>query len=108
MTTIAPVVTYRSVRILITGITGFVGSHLAEFALAQGAEVIGSVRWRSPLDGIAHLRDRLTLVESDLRDASSVRALVERHRAGEKRLAERVLQLAILAESLGQLHSLRD
>jgi GDP-4-dehydro-6-deoxy-D-mannose reductase len=80
VTTIAPVVTYRSVRILITGITGFVGSHLAEFALAQGAEVIGSVRWRSPLDGIAHLRDRLTLVESDLRDASSVRALVERAR----------------------------
>lgn len=67
-------------RILITGITGFVGSHLAEFALAQGAEVSGSVRWRSNTEHIEHLRDRLTLVESDLRDQSSVRALIERTR----------------------------
>ena len=28
-------------RILITGITGFVGSHLAEFALDRGAQVGG-------------------------------------------------------------------
>ena len=47
-------------RILVTGITGFVGSHLAEFALAQGAEVIGSLRWRSKTEHIEHLRDRLT------------------------------------------------
>jgi len=68
------------VRILITGITGFVGSHFAEFALEQGAEVVGSVRWRSNTEHIEHLRDRLTLVESELRDASSARALVERAR----------------------------
>ena len=30
-----------SLRILITGITGFVGSHLAEYALGRGAEVWG-------------------------------------------------------------------
>ena len=63
-------------RILITGITGFVGSHLAEWALAQGAEVVGSLRWRSKTEHIEHLRDRLTLVESDLRDALSVRTLL--------------------------------
>ena len=28
-------------RVLITGVTGFTGSHLAEYALAQGAEVFG-------------------------------------------------------------------
>jgi asparagine synthase (glutamine-hydrolysing) len=39
--------------------------------------------------------------------ARQVRALVERHRGGERRLAERVLQLAILAESLGQLKEQR-
>lgn len=39
--------------------------------------------------------------------ARRVHALVERHRAGEKRLAERMLQLAILAESLSQLSALR-
>jgi GDP-4-dehydro-6-deoxy-D-mannose reductase len=65
------------VRVLITGITGFVGSHLAEYALTRGAEVIGSIRWRSKTENIEHLRDRVTLVESDLRDLFSVRTLLE-------------------------------
>jgi GDP-4-dehydro-6-deoxy-D-mannose reductase len=64
-------------RILITGITGFVGSHTAEYALAQGAEVFGSARWRSKTENIDHFRSKITLIESDLRDLSSVRALVE-------------------------------
>jgi len=64
-------------QLLITGITGFVGSHMAEHALAQGAEVFGSFRWRSKTDNIDHLRSKVTLVESDLRDLSSVRALLE-------------------------------
>src|SRR2546428_8217054 len=66
-----------TMRILITGITGFVGSHLAEYALAQGAEVIGSLRWRSKTEHIEHLRARVTLLESDLRDVLSVRSLLE-------------------------------
>ena len=64
-------------RILITGITGFVGSHLAEFALARGDEVIGSLRWRSKTEHIDGIRNRLTLVESDLRDMMSVRTVLE-------------------------------
>ncbi len=67
-------------RILITGITGFVGSHLAEWALAQGADVIGALRWRSKTEHIEHIRDRLTLVESDLRDVLSVRTVLEQAR----------------------------
>src|SRR2546421_2035069 len=67
-------------RILITGITGFVGSHLAEYALERGAEVIGSVRWRSKTEHIEGLRDRVTLVESDLRDLLSVRTVLEQAR----------------------------
>jgi GDP-4-dehydro-6-deoxy-D-mannose reductase len=64
-------------RVLITGITGFVGSHLADYALAQGAGVYGSSRWRSKTDNIEHIRDRITLVECDLRDLSSVHHLLE-------------------------------
>jgi GDP-4-dehydro-6-deoxy-D-mannose reductase len=64
-------------RVLITGITGFVGSHLAELALERGATVIGSVRWRSKTENVDHLVDRITLVPSDLRDLSSVRTLLE-------------------------------
>src|SRR5882724_1915051 len=64
-------------RVLITGITGFVGSHMAEYALAKGAQVFGSNRWRSKTDNIDHLRDKVTFLESDLRDLSSVRSLLE-------------------------------
>ena len=64
-------------RILITGITGFVGSHFADFALDRGLEVYGSCRWRSKTENIDHLHDRVQLIESDLRDLSSVQNLVE-------------------------------
>lgn len=82
------VVTYLAVRVLITGITGFVGSHLAEFALAQGVEVAGSVRAESRSDNIEHVLERLTLVEADLRDPPSVHALLARTRP------DRVVHLA--------------
>ncbi len=64
-------------RVLITGITGFVGSHLAEYALKMGAEVYGSIRWRSKTENIEHLRSQIRLIESDLRDLSSVQGLLE-------------------------------
>jgi GDP-4-dehydro-6-deoxy-D-mannose reductase len=64
-------------RILITGISGFVGSHMVEHALAQGAEVFGAARWRSKTENIDQLRSKITLIESDLRDLFSVRALLE-------------------------------
>ncbi|MCW5550805.1 MAG: GDP-mannose 4,6-dehydratase [Verrucomicrobiae bacterium] len=63
-------------RVLITGITGFVGSHMAEYALAQGAEVFGACRWRSNTENIESLRSRLHLVEADLRDQSSVQEML--------------------------------
>ena len=61
-------------RVLITGITGFVGSHLAEYLLNEHptVEVTGLKRWRSPKDHIAHLLPRLTLYDGDLRDLSSL------------------------------------
>jgi GDP-4-dehydro-6-deoxy-D-mannose reductase len=43
-------------RVLITGITGFAGSHLAEYGLTQdGVEVYGTCRWRSRLDNLQDL-----------------------------------------------------
>lgn len=64
-------------RVLITGITGFVGSHLAEHCLDLSAEVFGSCRWRSKTENIDHLRDRISLVECDLRDLSAVQHLLD-------------------------------
>jgi GDP-4-dehydro-6-deoxy-D-mannose reductase len=64
-------------KILITGVTGFAGSHLADYALARGdVEVFGTARWRSPSQNIEHIADRITVIDADLRDASSVESLV--------------------------------
>jgi GDP-4-dehydro-6-deoxy-D-mannose reductase len=64
-------------RVLITGITGFVGSHFAEYALERGVEVYGSYRWRSKTENIDHLGNQIRLVECDLRDVSSVQHLLD-------------------------------
>ena len=41
---------------LITGITGMVGSHLADFLLENTDwKIIGMCRWRSPMDNVEHL-----------------------------------------------------
>ncbi len=65
-------------KVIITGITGFVGSHLAEFLLKQeGVEVHGLVRWRSKLDNIQSILNQVILHECDLRDAVSVRSIIE-------------------------------
>ncbi|MEZ5666634.1 MAG: GDP-mannose 4,6-dehydratase [Alphaproteobacteria bacterium] len=61
-------------NILITGITGMVGSHLAEHLLAEhpDCQVHGLIRWRSPRDNIAAILDRVTLHQGDLRDLNSL------------------------------------
>ncbi|MDO8690147.1 MAG: GDP-mannose 4,6-dehydratase [Dehalococcoidia bacterium] len=93
-------------RVLITGITGMAGSHLAEYLLVQGFEVFGTYRWRSrmenledlgasgkvnqigdngPIANVASLArmvdDRMrpeeaNLIEADLTDAVSMRRVV--------------------------------
>ena len=74
-------------RALITGITGMVGSHLAEYLVAQTDwDVIGLCRWRSPLDNIRSLvpminrRDRVSLIYGDLRDTMSIQEAVRQSR----------------------------
>ncbi|MFA5104869.1 MAG: GDP-mannose 4,6-dehydratase [Candidatus Margulisiibacteriota bacterium] len=64
-------------KTLITGITGFVGSHLAEHLLSEGMEVLGAARWRSNRDNIAHLKDKIKLFECDINDAFSVKQMLQ-------------------------------
>lgn len=61
-------------RVLITGLTGMVGSHLADYIHEEHPDVKihGLTRWRSPLDNIQHLRDQVTLHHGDLKDLSSL------------------------------------
>lgn len=66
-------------KVLITGITGFAGSHLAEFILKEkpNTEIYGIIRWRSRTENIIHIRKYLTLHEADMRDLSSMMCLIE-------------------------------
>ncbi len=69
-------------RVLITGITGFAGSHLAEYILSEhsGTDVFGTMRWRSRTENIRGIESKIKLQECDLRDQSSVTALIDRVR----------------------------
>jgi len=61
---------------LVTGITGFVGSHMAELLLSEGFEVHGLCRWRSRKENIDHVNHKVHLVEGDLLDAHSLQDLM--------------------------------
>ena len=65
-------------KVLITGITGFVGSHLADYILGNAPEtqVLGFVRWRSPSENIRYIMDRITLCYGDLVDYASIKKVL--------------------------------
>lgn len=58
-------------KALITGITGFAGSHLAELLLKKGYVVCGTTRPRSKTENIDHIKDKLDLWDADLLDSHS-------------------------------------
>jgi len=71
-------------KVLITGITGMVGSHLTDYLLENTDwEIYGMCRWRSPLDNISHLidrinkKDRIHLLYGDLRDYISIQNVIK-------------------------------
>lgn len=64
-------------RVLITGITGFAGSHLAELLLSENVDVHGVQRWRSKSDNIDDIKDKIHVHEADLLDAHSLYKVVD-------------------------------
>ncbi len=65
--------------ILITGITGQVGSQLADYVLENTSYVVvGMMRWQEPMDNLYHLtdrinrKDRISLYYADLNDYSAL------------------------------------
>lgn len=72
-------------RALITGITGMVGSHLADYLLENTDwNIYGVCRWRSPLDNVEHLlervnkKDRVFFDYADLNDEISLISVVQK------------------------------
>ena len=70
--------------VLITGITGQVGSQLADYILENTVlNVVGMMRWQEPLDNLYHLtdrinkKDRISLYYADLNDAMSVTRMID-------------------------------
>ena len=72
-------------KALITGMTGMVGSQLADFLLQNTDwEIYGMQRWRSPLDNILHLiprinaRKRVFIEYGDLNDQTSLLRVLDK------------------------------
>lgn len=63
-------------KALITGITGFAGSHLAELLLSKDYEVYGTTRPRSKTDNIDHIKRKLNLRDADLLDSHSFYTII--------------------------------
>jgi len=64
------------VKVLITGIAGFAGSHLAELALREGAEVVGPVLPDAPTDNLAAVQKDVATVSCDLTEPGAAAAML--------------------------------
>lgn len=69
-------------KVLITGVTGFVGSHLAEYCLQKSnIQVFGTVfshHLGDELKRIEHIKDKLTLFECNLQNRVAVQRVIEK------------------------------
>lgn len=76
-------------RLLVTGITGMAGSHLAEYLLQMGGvEVYGTYRWRSRMENLQDLakQDKLNFIAEggNISSCSTLTCLIEEHARPEK------------------------
>ena len=68
----------RSPKVLITGATGMVGSHLVDYLLENTDSVLYAlIRWRSPLDNLrtslfSEQSSRINFLYGDIRDAHAL------------------------------------
>ncbi len=69
----------KKAKILITGITGFAGSHLTEYILNNKlGEIHGTYRGKSTdLSNIMHVKDKLNLVKCDITDYFVVKRTIK-------------------------------
>ncbi len=64
-------------KVLITGATGFVGSHLIENLLGKGGyDIHGTCKWRSDMSNVLNIQDKIKWHNMELTDAHSVQEVV--------------------------------
>jgi len=64
-------------KTLITGITGFVGSHLADLCLKKGEKVYGLKRYHlSSMKNVAHIQDKIEWFDVDLMDPKAIKGII--------------------------------
>lgn len=68
------------VKNLVTGVAGFVASHLADHVLALGEQLVGTYRWTEDMRRVEHVLDRITLAPVDLLDLSATLRVLDEHR----------------------------
>jgi GDP-4-dehydro-6-deoxy-D-mannose reductase len=64
-------------RVLITGMTGFIGSHLVEFLLKKEVEVVGTVWDKTELKNVEPIKDKVRILDCDIRDSARVWEIIE-------------------------------
>ncbi len=68
------------VKSMITGIGGFVASHLASYLLEKGEEVYGTYRWTEDISRIEKIKEKIKIIPADLLDLSSlIRAIADNY-----------------------------
>jgi GDP-4-dehydro-6-deoxy-D-mannose reductase len=87
------------VKCLITGAAGFAGSHLADYLLSQGEEVLALIAPQDELVNLNHILSRIVIERVDVQDAGSVQQVLRRTKP------QRIYHLAALSSPV---ESLRD
>jgi GDP-4-dehydro-6-deoxy-D-mannose reductase len=69
-------------RILITGITGFAGSHLTDYVLEHfpQTEIFGFKRQNSKTENIEHCKNQIQFFDGDIKDALTVYGMIDKIR----------------------------
>jgi GDP-4-dehydro-6-deoxy-D-mannose reductase len=70
-------------KTLITGISGFAGSHLAEFLLNKGYKVYGTFYDKSTFSNLNGFIDRIILYQCDIRNYNNLKTIIEKVRPDE-------------------------
>lgn len=70
-------------KALITGISGFAGSHLAEFLLNRGYEVFGTYFDKSTFSNLEGFIDKIRLFQCDIRNCDPLKKIISQVRPDE-------------------------